>query len=438
MQNLETVLSTPPRLKPSAHRLFRVAALSLAFLSLAGLEGRGQEGVAPAETQEEAIEASADIVGEGSGRPAGRFDAVIILGQSNAVGYGDLSDPEPSDPSVWLLGNDYQYRMASEPIDDSVGQVDAVSGDYGVYPAATLGHSWILRAAKGITQHRGNRVLLIPCQRAGTWMYHWTPGTNRFDRSTLFGSANYRRRLAAPDGLKAIWYYGHESNSEERFNDAYTADWTALVKEFRSDYGEVPIVYAQLASIMESEGGQPGDAERFLRVAEQQRQLENLSRRRGPLRQHAMVVTFDLPLADYIHLNRVAVNTLADRFALATREHIYRERVNGTGPRLAEVRHMRKDRSKVVVVFDRGVNVAFNDYDRQFRVYDNGVEVPVQRAERYRESRAVLLTLQIPAQGSVTVSYGGRPLTRPGIGWPNVVKDWDGLPAPQFRLQPAR
>lgn len=269
-------------------------------------------------------------------------------------------------------------------------------------------------------------------------MHHWAPASNRFDRATLYGSANYRRRLAAPEGLRAIWYYGHESNTGLPYNETYAADWTSLMKELRSDYGQVPIIYAQLAGIMESAGGHPGEAELFLRVAEQQRQLENLSFRHGLLPRHAMVVTFDLPLVDYIHLNRVAVNALGDRFALATRQYVYGERVNGTGPRLAGLRHLRKDRSKIAVVFDRGINAAFNDYDRQFRVYDDGVEVPVLRAERYRVSRVALLTLEKPTKGTVTVSYGGRPITQPGIGWPNVIKDWDGLPAPQFWRQPVR
>lgn len=366
------------------------------------------------------------------------FDAFMILGQSNAVGVGELADPEPPDESVWMLGNDYQFKVAYEPVDDSTGQVDPVSADWPVRPDGAYGHSWGLRAAKGITAAQGNQILLIPCAKGSTRIQHWLPGTNRSDRSTLFGSANYRRSLAAPGGLKGIWYYGHESNAEDPYRATYLQDWTRLVTELRQDFGPVPIIYVQLARTTN-----PSLAEGFQQVAELQRQMETGSGYPHALPAHHMVVAFDLGLVDYVHLDRAAVNTLADRIALATRQHIYGQPVNGTGPRLVSIRHPDGDRAAIQVLFDRPINQAFNNYDNQFRVFevrDSGLlnELPLRRVTRDADPRAVRLTLPAPATAPLQVSYGQTVATNLHAPLMNVVKDADGLPAPRFGPLPVQ
>lgn len=366
------------------------------------------------------------------------FDVFIILGQSNAVGLGELADREPSDESVWMLGNDYQFKVAYEPLDDSEWQVDLVSADRTIRTNAQYGHSWGLRAAKGITAACGNRVLLIPCAKGSTIIQNWLPGTNRFDRTTLFGSANYRRSLAAPGGLKGIWYYGHESNCHPLYRPTYIQDWTRLITELRQDFGPVPVIYVQLAANID-----PEQAAAFQEVAEMQRQMETGSGYPHALPAHHMVVAFDLGLLDYVHLDRASVNTLADRIALATRQHIYGEPINGTGPRLVSIRHPDGDRSAIQVLFDRPINQAFNNYDNQFRVFEvRGsnllVELPLRRVSRDPNPCAVRLTLCVPASAPLQVSYGQR--VAPGLHMPlpNVVKDADGLPAPRFGPLPVQ
>lgn len=361
------------------------------------------------------------------------YDAFIILGQSNAVGVGDLANREPSDPSVWMFGNDYQFKIAYEPIDDSENQVDGVSADPSIRTNSIYGHSWGLRAAKGVTGARTNQIILIPCARGSTVITNWFPATDRFDRSTLFGSANYRRSIAASGGLKGIWYYGHETSSDLPHRLAYIQDWQRLVSELRRDCGPVPIIYAQLALTTASYL-----TEQLHEVAEMQRLMETDNGDTNALPNHHMVVTFDLPMQDYIHLSRAAVDVLADRFALATRQHVYGEAINGTGPRLVSLTHPEGDKSKIKVQFNRPINQAFNNYDHQFRVCDGNTELPLRRASRDADATSVLLTLQEPATGLVTVSYGGRTVPATNMPLANVVKDADGLPAPMFRRLPVR
>lgn len=360
------------------------------------------------------------------------YDAFIILGQSNAVGLGELADREDSDPSVWMFGNDYQFKIAYEPVDDSAGQVDLVSLDPSIATNSAHGHSFALRAAKGLTAVRANRTLLIPSARGSTAIQDWLPGTNRYDRSTLFGSANYRRSIAAPGGLKAIWYYGHESNSHPPHDPAvYIRDWRRLISELRQDFGPLPVIYVQLAL---STTDYMADA--LHAAAEKQRLMETGSGDANALASHFMVVAFDLPMGDGIHLNRAALNTLADRVALATREHIYGENINGTGPRLTALFHPGGDKSRIRVQFNRKINEAFNNYDNQFRVYDAGQEVSLRRVAREPDATSVLLTLTRPAHGLAEVSYGGRTVVNTNVSLSNVIKDADGLPAPMFRRRP--
>lgn len=356
------------------------------------------------------------------------FDSFVILGQSNASGSGELADPEPPNPAVWMLGNDYKFKVAVEPLDDSVGQVDQISADPGVWSGGAVGHSWGLRAAKGVAAVLPKSLVVVPCSRGNSLLRDWLPAADRLDRGTLFGSANYRQRQAMPGGPRGLWIYGHESNCNPLRIATYLDDWEQVLTEVRRDFGEPPVIYAQMAS-----STAPVTCEALHQGADLQCTQETGAGGPRELPRHFMVVTFDLPLIDFIHLNRAGENVLGDRFALATREHIYGERVNGTGPRLVSLTHPYGDRKQIRVKFTRPINESVNRYDQQFTVFDQGVPAPLISVQRDSDVTAVLLILSQTPQGEVTVSYGGQPRSAPGVSLPNVVKDGDGLPAPQFR-----
>lgn len=358
-----------------------------------------------------------------AGLPVVRF---LIGGQSNASGRGLLTGAEPASASVRVFGNDYGWRTAAEPIDSATGQVDSVSDD-----GSSALHSFALRAAKGLYATVARRVELIPCAKGGSSIGQWMPAAGRLDRTTLYGSANYRRSVAAPSGLTGLWWFGHESNTDTSGLVAtYTADWTALVAELRADYGAVPLVYAQLAKHATA-----ANNTRQHQAAEQQRLMETGSGHASALASHFMVVTFDLPLIDVIHLNAPAQRTLGDRFALATRQHLLGESINGTGPRLVSCTHPGADKSKVKVKTSRTLAVISGNADSQFRVYDGGVEMTVLSVVRDTDTTAALITMSTTASGTVTVSYGDRVASGTGVTLSNVLKDSDGLPLPQFGVQ---
>jgi len=379
-----------------------------------------------------------------------RGGVFVIAGQSNASGHGaSLDDREKPDPRVTMFGNDYRWKPAREPVDTAAGQLDKVSDD-GAHVNDKVGHSFALRAAKDLVRAGVKQVKLIPCAKGGSNIAAWRMGSDPFDRSTLFGSMRTRVKKAAPGGLAALWWHQGESDAGGG-RDRYINNQTRLVREFRGALSpSLPIIYAQLAKI--------GDKKRssiHLPIMEAQRRLETGSGYDCELARYHMVVTFDLPLADAYHLTAEGQKELGRRFALATRRHVYGQKVDGTGPRLVALYHPDGRNDRVKVVFDQPVTASDTHYDGQFRAFlthrvarwadrpwlktvpavdADGVEATTVRSavRDPRDRRAVLVTLDKKATGLVLLSYGGVPPASLGQRLDGVIKGANDLPAPAF------
>lgn len=356
----------------------------------------------------------------------------VIAGQSNASGRGRTTaagaTPETALPGVWMFANDYVWKRAYEPVDDPSGQIDAVSDDTANLTPG-YGHSFGVRAANGLVV-AGRRIDLIPCAMGGTSMSEWMPGVDRLDRTTLYGSCNYRRSVACVDGAPtAILYYGHENQA----GDAdYAAQWAALITEFRADFGaSVPFIYCQLAKHTDS-----GQCHLQHLSAEVQRKQETGSGDATSMSGMYMVPTFDLSLIDQIHLNETGQKTLGDRIALAIRQHVLSEAIDGTGPRLnGAPTHPGGAKNQVKVDTTQTLAEIGDNADGQFRVFDDTSEMTITSVARDTDVSAVLITMSATASGTVTVSYGDVVASGSGVTYSNVVKNAAGLPLPQFGLQ---
>jgi hypothetical protein len=351
----------------------------------------------------------------------------MILGQSNASGRGSLAGAEAADDRVWMLANDYVYKQASESIDDSTDQVDAVSDDL-----AFAAHGPWLRAMKGLlsTQATGTMVL-VPCAKSSESIANWMPGADRYDRATMFGSANYRRvaalAAAAPARVRGLLIWEGESNSSPAAQVTFLADWSAWIAAFRRDYGNIPVIYVQLAK----RELDPNNTYHN-QTAELMRQLES-GYGASAIPQHYMVVSFDQGLINAAHVNQAGQKVIGDRVALAIRQHIYGQAVDGTGPRLSTISQPAANKVKVDTTQELAAIAA--DADGQFRVYDDGVEMTVSSVVQDVDTSAVLITMSASATGTVTVSYGDVPGEEWNVAYANVVKNAAGLPLPQFGLQ---
>jgi hypothetical protein len=337
------------------------------------------------------------------------FDAFLVAGQSNGL-LMDYDHPEPV-TNAWRFDGHGAFVPLTQP-------APGISAPFTyAFPVAAADHLAIATRRK---------TLILPCAIGSTTIDQWMPAHGRLDPGTCFGNANLRRLRAAPHGLKAVWYAGHEGDMlDPGLLDRYEEHWAALIRAFRIELGPVPILYTQAAKLLDAAH------EPWLHAgAEAQRRLE--SGQPAGLPNHHLVVTFDLPLHDNIHLSSAAHRILGRRFALATRQHVYGESINGTGPRLIDLRFDPADRSRVLVRFNRPIRDSSNGYDGQFRAYAGERELELLEARRGADASTVLLRTVDSSAGAVSVSYGDRPAAAPGILLTQVVQDDEGLPAPQF------
>lgn len=351
----------------------------------------------------------------------------LVGGQSNASGRGVINTlAARGDASTFAFGNDYTWQRAQEPIDDPTSQVDAISDDVGFVVPGVTGHGFAMQAMLGlITQ--GRRLDLIPCAKGGSTLANWAPGADRLNRATLYGSANYRRTQAAVATLTAILWFGHESDAGSA---TYATDWANLVAAFRTDFGAtVPFVYCQLAKHTTSATNTQHN-----NTSDVQRRQETGSGDALALTNMRMVVTFDQPLIDNIHLNDTAQRVVGQRMALAIRQHVLSEAVDGTGPRLngAPV-HPGGAKNQVKIDTTQTLQTIASNADGQFRVYDGASEMTISSVVRDpADASAVLVTMAATAAGTVTVSYGDVAASGSGVTLANVVRNGAGLPLPRF------
>ena len=397
------------------------------------------------------------------GDPAEGVITLLIAGQSNASSRADLSNAERPSPQVRMLGNDYLWKQASEPTDSNENQVDTVSEDNGSGFSFGAGHSFGLTLGKALNGVTGEPVYLIQTARAGSCVRlnsdcggegSWAPEGDRLERSTLFGSANYRAQVSAgnvsnpPASAEGgavtgiVWYQGEDDGSSSSF----VADTNRVMDAFMDELDRpgdavdgVPVVYVQLGQRL---GPEPGDEARnnaYQFVRERQRQMETgygASARDN----YFMVVAHDLPMDDKRHLSTEGQKTLGERIALAYQEHVLGSNVDGTGPRLVSIKH---DERIIRVKTTQTLNNS-STYEDYFTVTINGIIKTIGNGG-IRDLRrdpgdptAVRITLdEEPADGvQVIVRY--RPPTANPSAYPtsqldDVVKGQSSeLPLPAF------
>jgi hypothetical protein len=158
-------------------------------------------------------------------------DVFAIWGQSNASGRGTNNQSySHATLKATMYGNDYTWKELSDPTDDNTDQTDSVSDDGG----DSAGSIWPI-LADSIMANEGIPVAFIPCAMEATSAEEWLPGADFENRSTLFGSANYRCHQM-PGGIKMVfWWQGEkdansstatsEANYETRLDSIVSVLW---------------------------------------------------------------------------------------------------------------------------------------------------------------------------------------------------------------------
>lgn len=231
----------------------------------------------------------------------------ILAGQSNMVGWAPVPENEATDSRIYVFGNDYHWRIASEPVDSAYNQVDQVSLDGIALFGPSLAFGFESR------EHRPNVVIgLIPCAKNSSAIGQWQ---RDLSDQALYGSCLKRARAASPMGqIAGILFFQGEADALDpnMYPDPelHPSDWsawfTAFVNDFRKDVGgsDLPVVFAQLGS-----NAATGDFPNWNVVKQQQLSVQ--------LPMTAMITTDDLPLLDGLHFTVESYRIIGQRFAEA-------------------------------------------------------------------------------------------------------------------------
>lgn len=238
----------------------------------------------------------------------GKLQLFILAGQSNMSGRGDIPQSESSTNSkIYVFGNDYHWRLASEPIDDPSNQVDKVSED------SNAGFSPSLSFATTILEQHPDIVIgLIPCAKGSSSIYEWQRNLND---NALYGSCLKRVHAASIMGEVAglIFFQGETEALDPTqypeltlYPTKWADDFAVFVNNWRSDLNlpELPVVFAEIGT-----NTTPDIFPNWEVVKEQQRGV------RLPF--CTMITTDDLPLKDTVHFTTESYQIIGRRFAEA-------------------------------------------------------------------------------------------------------------------------
>jgi hypothetical protein len=125
------------------------------------------------------------------------FISVLMIGQSNMAGRGELKDVEPiKNPDCYMLRMG-RWQPMSEPInvDRAISGIKYCSG---VSLAASF--------ADELANFSKKKVGLIPCADGGTASREWLPGESLFDHALM--QAQLAKRISDFGGI--IWHQGED------------------------------------------------------------------------------------------------------------------------------------------------------------------------------------------------------------------------------------
>jgi hypothetical protein len=235
----------------------------------------------------------------------GNMSLFVMAGQSNMSGKGTLPEVQHVNYHIYVFGNDYRWRLALEPIDSSIGQVDDVSNDlYARYSPA-------LSFATNLHAMEPERIIgLIPCAKGETSIMEWQ---QNYSDQSLYGSCLKRIHAAGLAGqVDGIIFFQGEADTVDP-NVAphlplavtnYAEMFEKFVMDMRADLGNprLPVVFAQIGSNKNNE--------KYVNWKIIQRQQESVI-----LACSAMITSDDLELRDEIHYTTASYQIIGERFA---------------------------------------------------------------------------------------------------------------------------
>lgn len=164
------------------------------------------------------------------------LDLFVLAGQSNMVGTAPIADTAPL-PGVYCFGNDYQWKVGSDPLDSAENQVDAVSIDRAARAGPGLPFAARMKKPVG----------LIPCAKSSKAIAEWRRSTSD---QTLYGSMLKRFRAASVAGtIRGLLFFQGEADARTKAAEQWAVRFSQFVAGIRGDtIADLAIVFAQIGA----------------------------------------------------------------------------------------------------------------------------------------------------------------------------------------------
>ncbi len=161
--------------------------------------------------------------------------SVLMLGQSNMAGRGDMGQVRPiRNPLCYMLRMG-RWQPMCEP----------VNPDRGIFEGRfRSGISLAASFADEYAKHFQSAVGLIPCADGGTYLHQWMPGELLYDHAVM------QTKLAMRTSkLKAIlWHQGESDCLSDETVAAYRKNFVKMITQLRRDINaeNVPVILGEL------------------------------------------------------------------------------------------------------------------------------------------------------------------------------------------------
>jgi hypothetical protein len=333
---------------------------------------------------------------------------ILLIGQSNMVGYGGNSYTKAGD-LAGLYSNDHEWKHLADPYDRGGAPTDA---DFDAGSGASLVPSLVNTLS---TYFPGLPIGVIPTARGSSPLacsgndlcWGRRNALNPADPSTLYGNSLAEARSVG--GVELIVMHQGETDATNSTPSAtYGSELVLLAHNYRVDLGEVPLFMCQLGrSTTDISAKNRTDATmQAIRVAQHEAD--------DPPRIYLAATAIDLDVDATDHYVKPTLDELGRRIAGAI---AYRYQAAGAplayrGPKIASVAYADATRTVIDVSLNHrgGTDFAPATGINGFVVLDGGTAVQLASVVR-KDAVTIRITLKtaISGAGSVRYLYGKLP-----------------------------
>ena len=175
------------------------------------------------------------MINDGIHHQEALVDSILMLGQSNMAGRGDMGQVKPIRNPLCHMLRMGRWQPMCEPVNPDRGIFEGRFRS-GVSLAASFAEEYVRCFQRPVG--------LIPCADGGTYLSQWMPGELNYDHAVMQTKLALRTsRLTA-----ILWHQGESDCITQETVDAYGENFTRMITQLRRDLGaeNVPVILGEL------------------------------------------------------------------------------------------------------------------------------------------------------------------------------------------------